>query len=112
MSHINEVGLITLLSLVCVGGFVSSTGTNSPPTPEDMGLEPPAYPIGAVVSTNETGGITMSAPMDVNHMWELTFVWYPDTGMTNGVTYPIVVHVPFDHDSGFIRIVARQVEMD
>jgi hypothetical protein len=97
--------------MVVIGAMVIGAQTNEPPTPPEMGLEPPPFPTGVVVGTNEVGGITLSEPVSAEHMWELTFVWYPDTGMTNGVTYPIVVHVPFDHDSGFIRVVAKQVEL-
>ena len=109
MTHVNEVGLIGLAIVFIAAGLTAQT--NEPLTPEELGIEPPPLPAGVVVSTNDTGGITFTAP-EKDKMWQLTFIWYPDTGFTNGTTYPIVVHVPFDHDQGFVRVEARQVEMN
>ena len=103
MKIINELGLIALVGVVVLGA------TNGPPTPPEMGLETPAYPEGAIVGTNDVGEIWLDFPAKA---WDISFVFYHDTGFTNGVPYPISVQVPFEYNQGFIRVVAKQVEMD
>ena len=84
-------------------GVLLEGGAQTPPT------SPPPLPT-STVSTNETGGFILAVPA-VTLEWQLTFTWYPDTGFTNGVDYPISIQVPFKHDKGFVKVNARQREV-
>ena len=81
---------------ILIEGVAQTAPISSPPT--------------SVASTNDTGGVTLTAPAK-DMEWQLTFTWYPDTGFTNGVDYPISIQVPFKHDKGFVKVNARQLEV-
>lgn len=43
--------------------------------------------------------------------WQVMFEWSPDVEFTNTTIYPVTVQVPFEHSNGFVRVVARKVEV-
>lgn len=75
--------------------------------PRVAGYFVPAIPASAPVEPADTNLVVEVKP---EYEWELSFEWLPELTSTNPVAYPISIRVPFEHDTGFVRIVARKVE--
>jgi hypothetical protein len=76
---------------------------------------PPPPPDGQSVYTNNVTNVTtndgviatwITAPTEPE--WQIEFEF--STNLTDWTAYPITVAVPFEHDRGYVRVVARKVE--
>ena len=104
----NPTTILYLIALMWVGLFIHAFGQDVPPLPP---TNPAAYSadfVGQVAYDVPAPPPTNSITLTTEAEWELTFEWSPDVAFTNATAYPIVVRVPFEHDSGFVRVVARK----
>lgn len=100
--------LFLIIMIFTAAVFASTT----PPTPAEMGLEPPQLPEAEPVFSGDAVATNFSFVKLPDYEWELTFECcpYPDFH-TNVLAYPITVRVPFEADQGFVRVTARKVEV-
>lgn len=96
----------TLCSLFLSIPLLAMAQDATPPPPRSVGYLAPAIPL-SVPETNAPPSMVVESRQE----WELTFEWTPELGSTNATVYPIRIQVPFEKDSGFVRIRARKVEV-
>lgn len=96
----------TPFSLLLLVPLLSLAQDASPPPPRLAGYFVPA----SAPPPPETNA-PPSMVVESRQEWELTFEWSQELGSTNVVVYPIRIQVPFEKDTGFVRIRARKVEV-
>lgn len=70
---------------------------------------PPAPPSNYSYVTN-TNTWEVALVYTPHYEWQITFEWSDTADFAITKVYPVVVQVPFEYESGFVRVVARKVE--
>jgi hypothetical protein len=97
-----------ILGLIVAAIFGLLAGSAMTSVAEDFPL-----PDGTTASITFPDGMdvvtTLPPPPEDKH-WALTFVWMSalDSDPSTHIAYPLEISVPFEHDQGFIKIIASQ----